>query len=79
MSRLCDEGPSVLCALLWSVKEATVKALGCGFHLLDPLDIEVHDPVPCKGGLLFTVHAGYRMPVWSKRENMNWLSVAVHS
>jgi len=23
-------------ALLWSVKEAVVKALGCGFHLVDP-------------------------------------------
>lgn len=29
-------------ALLWSVKEALVKALGCGFHLVDPLQISVH-------------------------------------
>jgi phosphopantetheinyl transferase len=26
-------------ALLWSVKEASVKALGCAFHLADPLQI----------------------------------------
>ncbi len=28
-------------ALLWSVKEAVAKALGCAFHLADPLDIQV--------------------------------------
>ncbi len=28
-------------ALLWSVKEAVVKALGCAFHLVDPLQIHV--------------------------------------
>jgi hypothetical protein len=28
-------------ALLWAAKEATVKALGCGFHLIDPLWLEV--------------------------------------
>jgi phosphopantetheinyl transferase (holo-ACP synthase) len=26
-------------ALLWSIKEAVVKALGCGFHRVDPLQI----------------------------------------
>jgi hypothetical protein len=28
-------------ALLWSVKEAVVKALGCAFHFVDPLQIQV--------------------------------------
>ncbi len=28
-------------AMLWSAKEAVVKAIGCGFHLLDPLDVRV--------------------------------------
>jgi hypothetical protein len=28
-------------ALLWSAKEAIVKAIGCGFHLLDPIDVKV--------------------------------------
>jgi len=28
-------------ALLWSVKEAVVKALGCAFHLVDPLQLIV--------------------------------------
>jgi phosphopantetheinyl transferase len=29
-------------ALLWSVKEAAVKALGCAFHLVDPRQIRVY-------------------------------------
>jgi phosphopantetheinyl transferase (holo-ACP synthase) len=29
-------------ALLWSVKEAVVKALGCAFHLVDPFQIIVY-------------------------------------
>ncbi len=29
-------------ALLWSVKEAAAKALGCGFHLVDPLQMIVY-------------------------------------
>lgn len=29
-------------ALLWSAKEAVVKALGCAFHLVDPGQIAVH-------------------------------------
>ena len=29
-------------ALLWSIKEAVVKALGCAFHLVDPLEINVY-------------------------------------
>lgn len=27
-------------AALWSAKEAVVKALGYGFHLIDPIDLE---------------------------------------
>jgi phosphopantetheinyl transferase len=29
-------------ALLWSIKEAVVKALGCGFHLVDPRDVTAY-------------------------------------
>jgi len=29
-------------SLLWSVKEAVVKTLGCAFHLVDPLQITVY-------------------------------------
>jgi hypothetical protein len=36
-------------ALLWSIKEAVVKALGCAFHLVDPRQITVQ---PSTGGAL---------------------------
>ena len=39
-------------ALLWSVKEAVAKALGCAFHLVDPRDIHVYPPAVEEGGPL---------------------------
>lgn len=46
-------------ALLWSVKEAVVKALGCGFHLVEPRQITVCPAVAGAaggdGGQTFTV------------------------
>ena len=43
-------------ALLWSIKEAVVKALGCAFHLVDPLQINVYPSVT-------RVDGGYDFPV----------------
>ncbi len=43
-------------AMLWSVKEAVVKALGCAFHLVDPLQINVSPSVAGGDG-------GYTFPV----------------
>ena len=40
-------------ALLWSVKEAVAKALGCAFHLADPRDIHVHPSAVEDGGVAF--------------------------
>ncbi len=39
--------PAEASALLWSVKEAVVKALGCAFHLVEPRHINVY---PSAGG-----------------------------
>jgi hypothetical protein len=39
-------------ALLWSVKEAVAKALGCAFHLVDPRDIHVSPSAGEAGGPL---------------------------
>jgi phosphopantetheinyl transferase (holo-ACP synthase) len=39
--RLADGDLEHASALLWSVKEAVVKALGCAFHLVDPLQITI--------------------------------------
>ena len=38
-------------ALLWALKEAAVKALGVGFHLLDPLAVEAVKPQALAGGV----------------------------
>ena len=43
-------------ALLWSIKEAVVKALGCAFHLVDPRQITVYPSIGKGGG-------GYTFPV----------------
>jgi hypothetical protein len=43
-------------ALLWSIKEAVVKALGCAFHLVDPRHIHINPSVGRSGG-------GYTFPV----------------
>ena len=42
-------------ALLWSVKEAVVKALGCAFHLVNPRDIHVYPSAVEEGGPAFSV------------------------
>jgi phosphopantetheinyl transferase len=46
-------------ALLWSVKESVVKALGCGFHLVDPRQISVYPSAAEAAG----EDGGYTFPV----------------
>ena len=46
-------------ALLWSIKEAVVKALGCAFHLVDPRQITVYPSVGGAAG----GNGGYTFPV----------------
>jgi len=75
-------------ALLWSVKEAVVKALGCAFHLVDPRQITVHPPVG-GGGHTFPVCLKEKalqrfplapgQPLWvrSLPHGKLWLSIAL--
>jgi len=76
-------------ALLWSVKEAVVKALGCGFHLVDPRQISVHPSAGGEGGYtfpvdlsgkarsLFPLAPGQFLRVHSLLQGKMWLSIAV--
>jgi len=80
-------------ALLWSVKEAVVKALGCAFHLVDPWQINVcpsagratggdggHTfPVGLSGKALerFPIAAGRSLWVVSLPQKKMWLSIAL--
>jgi phosphopantetheinyl transferase (holo-ACP synthase) len=77
-------------ALLWSIKEAAVKALGCAFHLADPLQVCVH-PLAAEngGGHISTVRlsgkALVRFPIMASRcilvhslfREKIWLSIAM--
>lgn len=75
-------------ALLWSIKEAVVKALGCAFHLVAPLQVHVYPVIDGNRGYTFPVRlsrqALVRLPlgadrsIWVRsfpREKM-WLAIA---
>jgi hypothetical protein len=80
-------------ALLWSIKEAVVKALGCAFHLVDPRQITVYPsvgeavggdggytfPVGLSGKALerFPIAAGRSIWVRSLPQRKMWLSIAL--
>jgi phosphopantetheinyl transferase len=87
--RLAGGDSEKAAALLWSVKEAAVKALGCAFHLVDPRQIHVYPSAAENDGWhTFTVclsgKALERFPIASRcilvrslfQEKM-WLSIAL--
>lgn len=63
-------------ALLWALKEAAVKALGVGFHFLDPLAVEAFSPRPWQGGWRVLVQAGRILSAWARPEAGGWLAIA---
>ena len=91
-SRLTGGDLAAAAALLWSIKEAAVKALGCAFHLLEPRQITVYPTtegtVEGEGGYLFAVGmsgtarerfplaAGQALRVCSFPQRRMWLSIA---
>jgi phosphopantetheinyl transferase (holo-ACP synthase) len=92
-SRLADGDLEKTSALLWSVKEAVVKALGCAFHLADPLQITIGPSLEReaevnagytflvnlseKALLRFSVYARRQIWVRSFPRGKIWLSIAV--
>jgi phosphopantetheinyl transferase len=80
-------------ALLWSVKESVVKALGCAFHLVDPLQITVCPSgereaegiaghkfhVGLSGKALMRFPSAAHKSIWvrSLPQSKKWLSVAI--
>jgi len=79
-------------ALLWSVKEAVAKALGCAFHLVSPRDIHVYPSAAEEGGPAFSVRLSGKaleyFPMADRRpitvrslpQGGTWLSIAaLHS
>jgi phosphopantetheinyl transferase len=76
-------------ALLWSIKEAVVKAVGCAFHLVGPREIHVYPAVRGDGGYTFPVglsrkalgrfplNPGWSIRVRSLPRAKIWLSIAL--
>ncbi|MGZ6193481.1 MAG: 4'-phosphopantetheinyl transferase superfamily protein [Syntrophales bacterium] len=91
--RLADGDVEKASALLWSIKEAAVKALGCAFHLVDSREITVYPsvegavgeidgytfPVGLSGKALmrFPTVAGRSILVRSLLQKKIWLSIAL--
>jgi len=73
---LCGGDTAGAAALLWALKEAAVKALGVGFHLLDPLAVEAFSPRPWQGGWRVAVQAGPILPAWTRPAAGGWLALA---
>jgi phosphopantetheinyl transferase len=65
-------------ALLWALKEAAVKALGVGFHLLDPLAVAALNPRPWQNGVRVSVQAGRLLPAWVWPEAGGWLAISLN-
>jgi hypothetical protein len=74
---LCGGGLLDRAALLWSLKEAAVKALGCGFNFFCPLEVGVRVLGPQDGGLLSEVDAGRVLPAWARRDGRAWMAIAL--
>jgi phosphopantetheinyl transferase len=76
-------------ALLWSIKEAVVKALGCAFHLVAPRQVIVSPsrggdrgytfPVSLSGKALMRYPLGAHRSIWVRSYPLEqmWLSIAL--
>ena len=64
-------------ALLWSLKEAAVKAIGTGFNRFDPLAVRVGKFQEKKQGLICEVTVDRPVVAWSRIEDKGWLSIAI--
>ena len=73
---LCSNDTVRGAALVWSAKEASVKAVGAGFNLLDPLEVRVGNPSVTEQGVFFEVSAGRPVCRLVRKEDHGWLSLA---
>jgi phosphopantetheinyl transferase len=64
-------------ALIWSLKEAAVKAIGTGFNTHDPREVRVGNPRSGQSGIVFNVRVDEAVTAWARPEGKGWLAVAV--
>ncbi len=74
---LCPHDTARGAAMIWSAKEASVKATGFGFNLFDPREVRVGIPLSKEQGILFEVLADRPISAWVREEDRGWLSVAL--
>jgi phosphopantetheinyl transferase len=74
---LCQNDTARGAALIWSAKEASVKATGAGFNRFDPLQVRVGAPLLMQEGFLFEVLADRPITAWARTEDTGWLCVAL--
>ncbi len=74
---LCHNDTARGAALIWSVKEAAVKATGTGFNRFDPLDVRVGAPIFREQGIRFEVLADRPIIARARTEGKGWLCVAL--
>jgi hypothetical protein len=74
---LCHNDKARGAALIWSAKEASVKATGEGFNHFDPLQVRVRAPLVKEQGFLFEVLADRPITAWARTEDTGWLCVAL--
>jgi phosphopantetheinyl transferase len=72
----CQGRTALAAALLWAAKEAAVKALGVGFHILDPLDLEVAQGSPAWEGIYLMVKTPDPVNTWARPLTDGWLALA---
>lgn len=85
VGRLTGGRPPEAAALLWSVKEAVVKALGCGFHFFGPREIKVEPTGAWDDGHILgaslAIRPGepppFKIPVMVRRQGDAWLAAAL--
>jgi phosphopantetheinyl transferase len=75
-ARLCQGRTASAAALLWTAKEAAVKALGVGFHTLEPLDLAVAKGSPAQEGINLTVRTPEPVSAWARPLADGWLALA---
>jgi phosphopantetheinyl transferase (holo-ACP synthase) len=88
---MCHGNVEEAAAFLWSAKEALLKAFGCGFHLLDPLEVLICGTVTMQEGVECSVRlteetgngvaephgGGFRVSV--ARHGKTWVAIAATS
>ncbi|MBI4859595.1 MAG: 4'-phosphopantetheinyl transferase superfamily protein [Candidatus Riflebacteria bacterium] len=75
---LAGVGGGMAAALLWAVKESVVKALGSGFHGVEPRAVAVGSIAPRHDGLVCGVRVDGRagpIVAWARREPSGWFAL----